>query len=522
MAPSSSALVEASAPAAAAPPPEEDAELPVDLSQLPSIPAAKSLLLINNFVANTTRFLNHFAHECEERIARVSDNVTRVEILLAILEAKLNSIPDLNVSDAEVAAAAGGEDAGLNLAANQMNLGISDQDLPSMEAAAANGTPMPPPPPPPEEEGASIEGLPPPPPPPPSMDGMEGALIVPPPPPPSSPGAASMPPPPPSSMGDFDDDEGEVEEQQSDAPPVLKLKDDPVYAKYFTMRRLGIPDQVIEHKLLMDGMDPNILNMDPEGPSPSGGLAPTMDAEPTGPILPIMPPPLPRSEDESSSADDERMELPPPPPSLSEPRAAERRPSGNIGMPFPPPPPPISPTSSFGGPASLFGDGPPAPPPPPPSSTGRPAPPVSEMESSSDDDIEEFAVDEPPAADSGVMKLKDDPAFEKYFKMRKLGMPDGVIQHKLMMDGVTLDILNMDPEGPSPNATGAASLDTAPTAPDCDEVRVYKYFAGAVIKLPTTYSLDDSSQLDRVSPPIRALVPEASIEVYYQRGDDVN
>lgn len=25
--------------------------------------------------------------------------------------------------------------------------------------------------------------------------------------------------------------------------------------------------------------------------------------------------------------------------------------------------------------------------------------------------------------------------------MRKLGMPDGVIQHKLMMDGVTLDIL---------------------------------------------------------------------------------
>lgn len=29
----------------------------------------------------------------------------------------------------------------------------------------------------------------------------------------------------------------------------------------------------------------------------------------------------------------------------------------------------------------------------------------------------------------------------RYFTMRKLGMPDGVIQHKLMMDGVTLDIL---------------------------------------------------------------------------------
>ncbi|KAL3663934.1 hypothetical protein V7S43_010823 [Phytophthora oleae] len=452
----STALVTSSTPAP--PPPEEDAELPVDLSQLPSIPAAKSLLLINNFVANTTRFLNHFAHECEERITRVSDNVTRVEILLAILEAKLNSIPDLSVTDAEVAAVANGDDGNLNLNANQMDLGISDQDLPSMEDAAANGTPLPPPPPPPEEEGALIEGVPPPPPPPPSMDGMDGALIVPP--PPSSP-SGSMPPPPPSSMGNFDeDDTQEVEVTQSDGPAVLKLKDDPAYAKYFTMRRLGIPDQVIEHKLLMDGMDPNILNMDPEGPSPSGGLAPTMDTEPTGPILPIMAPPPPRSDSDSDS-EDERMELPPPPPSLSEPRNAERRPSGNIGMPFPPPPPPISPTSSIGGAASLFGDGPPPPPPPPPS-TGRPAPPASEMESSSDDDIEEFDVDDPPpaATDSGVMKLKDDPAFEKYFKMRKLGMPDGVIQHKLMMDGVTLDILNMDPEGPSPNATGATSVAT--------------------------------------------------------------
>ncbi|KAJ8526000.1 hypothetical protein ON010_g15182 [Phytophthora cinnamomi] len=62
------------------------------------------------------------------------------------------------------------------------------------------------------------------------------------------------------------------------------------------------------------------------------------------------------------------------------------------------------------------------------------------MESSSDDDIEEFAVDEPPAADSGVMKLKDDPAFE-----------------------------NMDPEGPSPNATGAAS--SSPAAPAADRAQ---------------------------------------------------
>lgn len=29
----------------------------------------------------------------------------------------------------------------------------------------------------------------------------------------------------------------------------------------------------------------------------------------------------------------------------------------------------------------------------------------------------------------------------RYFTMRKLGMPDGVISHKLKMDGIELDIL---------------------------------------------------------------------------------
>uniref|UniRef100_M4C1M4 Uncharacterized protein n=1 Tax=Hyaloperonospora arabidopsidis (strain Emoy2) TaxID=559515 RepID=M4C1M4_HYAAE len=415
----------------------------MDLSQLPAIPAAKSLLLINNFVANTTRFLNHFAHECEERITRVSDNVTRVEILLAILEAKLNSIPDLSVTDAEVAAAATSDDV-RKLNSNQMDLGISDQDLPSVDTAAANEMPLPPPPPPAEHVEVVVDGMPPPPPPS-SMDGFEMALTVPRPP---SPGALSltdsMPPPPPPSQGDFHAPPPDEVRVQSDGPSMLKLKDDPVYAKYFTMRRLGIPDSVIEHKLMMDGMSTNILTMDPEGPSPSGGFAPTLNSEPSGPILPIMAPSPPTEVEGASSSDfeddDDVMDsvrtLPPPPPSLLEPRHTDQLPSGNIGMPFPPPLPLVSPTMSTTEPLSLFGDGLPAALPPPP--------PEREIEGSSDDDIEEFDVDDraPVPGDVGVMKVKDDPAFEKYFKMRKLGMPDSVIQHKLMMDGVIADILN--------------------------------------------------------------------------------
>ncbi|KAJ0405321.1 hypothetical protein P43SY_001080 [Pythium insidiosum] len=155
---SSTALVVANGEgAAAAPPPEEEMELPVDLTQLPMVPMAKTLLLVNNFVANTTRFLNHFAYECEERIARVSTNLTRVEILLAILEAKLDSIPDLTVT----------------------------------EMAPAN--------------------------------------------------------------------ELELSEGSTAKASALKLKDDPAYATYFTMRRLGMPDGAIEHKMRMDGVDPSIL-----------------------------------------------------------------------------------------------------------------------------------------------------------------------------------------------------------------------------------------------------------------------
>jgi hypothetical protein len=233
MSSSSAALVvaEAATPnGAAVRAPEEDAELPVDLSQLPPIPLPKSLLLINNFVANTTRFLNHFAFECEDRISRVSSNLTRVEVMLAILEAKLNSIPDLSVTDAEVEAAgrsmAGGDTATPSATAVPVDIGISDQDLPSMDASASV---LPPPPPPPPSGDGAMVALPPPPPPPESVNGDgQGAIVV-------------APPPPPPGMDDGDEDDGPMAPPDLPPPPAeaeptfLKLKDDPVYAKYEEM-----------------------------------------------------------------------------------------------------------------------------------------------------------------------------------------------------------------------------------------------------------------------------------------------
>lgn len=43
-----------------------------DLGKVKPVPLQKTLLLVNNFVVNTTRFLNHFSAACEDRLLAVS------------------------------------------------------------------------------------------------------------------------------------------------------------------------------------------------------------------------------------------------------------------------------------------------------------------------------------------------------------------------------------------------------------------------------------------------------------------
>ena len=59
------------------------------------------------------------------------------------------------------------------------------------------------------------------------------------------------------------------------------------------------------------------------------------------------------------------------------------------------------------------------------------------------------------------MKVKDDPAFAKYFKMLKMHLPRGAVEQKMMAEGMNPAVLD-DPEAPSPNATAPASA--APAA----------------------------------------------------------
>jgi len=115
----------------------------------------------------------------------------------------------------------------------------------------------PPPPPPPGGPPPPPSGGPPPPPPP-------GG-----PPPPPPPGGA--PPPPPG-------------------PPAMAVKDDPQYAKYFKMLKFGLAVGACKLKMQAEGMDPSILDLDPDSPSPNGGGG---QPPPPGGGAPPPPPPPP-------------------------------------------------------------------------------------------------------------------------------------------------------------------------------------------------------------------------------------
>lgn len=64
--------------------------------QIKPVPIQKTIVLLNNFVANTTNFFNAFSETVEKKISSVSNKITELETLLAVLEAKLNSVPDLD------------------------------------------------------------------------------------------------------------------------------------------------------------------------------------------------------------------------------------------------------------------------------------------------------------------------------------------------------------------------------------------------------------------------------------------
>jgi len=167
------------------------------LANIEPIAIKKTLMIVNNFIINTADFCNKFSVLCERKLAKITQNVQRIEIVLSLLEAKLESVPWLSGT------------------AGPTPMG---------------GAPTP---------AGDLSGAPPPP----MMDGA--------------------PPPPPSAP-----------QPGADAPPAatgLKLKDDDRYKKYFKMLDMGVQKESLYPRVQADGLDPAVLDMDPNGPAPPGG-----------------------------------------------------------------------------------------------------------------------------------------------------------------------------------------------------------------------------------------------------------
>ncbi len=71
----------------------------LDATKFKPIRVQSTVLLVNQMIVQTTSFLNQFGSTVEKKISKVSAKVTQLEIQLAVLEAKIHSIPEVEEKD---------------------------------------------------------------------------------------------------------------------------------------------------------------------------------------------------------------------------------------------------------------------------------------------------------------------------------------------------------------------------------------------------------------------------------------
>ena len=188
----------------------------------------------------------------------------------------------------------------------------------------------------------------------------------------------------------------------SSSEPPMKVKDDPKFAKYFKMLAMHLPKIAVEAKMKAEGVDPSILDLDPESVSPnsnssaSGTAAAAADAAPPVAVkddprflkyFKMLSMHLPRiaveNKMKAEGVDPAILDL-------------------NPDKPVP---------ASLDGPANAKG---------PQSSSQAPE-----------------------------VLLKDDPKFAKYFKMLRMHLPKEAVAAKMKAEGADASVLDLDPNQPT-------------------------------------------------------------------------
>mmetsp|Transcript_13183 Transcript_13183/g.17377 ORF Transcript_13183/g.17377 Transcript_13183/m.17377 type:complete len:320 (-) Transcript_13183:304-1263(-) len=225
----------------------EDSLSTLDLTELKPVQPQKTILLVNNFIANSSRFLNSFSQNVEKKLADVSNRLSEMEVVLVLLEEKLNSVPEIKRKS--------GDKAGQE---NNEALQTSGGD--SGESAAGETT------------FPSLDALP---------DVPQNQEVF------TSKDSKDQPPatPPIPEPPSQESPEESVPVEDPTLAEGVPAQEHPEYAGYFKMKRVGVPEMQVKMKMGMLGLDSSVLD-DPNRiiPLESSGPDPTDDSMEEKPV----------------------------------------------------------------------------------------------------------------------------------------------------------------------------------------------------------------------------------------------
>ena len=58
-----------------------------------AIDPKKTISAVNAFISSTTDFLNNFSNNVQDKLQQVNRKIERMEVLVTLLEYKINSVP---------------------------------------------------------------------------------------------------------------------------------------------------------------------------------------------------------------------------------------------------------------------------------------------------------------------------------------------------------------------------------------------------------------------------------------------
>ncbi|RDD38463.1 WASH complex subunit CCDC53 [Trichoplax sp. H2] len=180
-----------------------------DLQKIKPINSKKLLAYINYYITYTVNFVNRFSSVNEERLEEVTTRLQKLEVAMAVLEAKLSSVPGLE-----------------NVTADSQDQPTVQQQQSTVQQQQSTIQ---------QQQSTATEGL--------QQDNIQQSEV------------AKIPPAERVPTGDF-----------------IALKDDARYKKFFSMLRVGIPNQAIKLKMTVEGLDPAMLDFSPDDPAPDGGV----------------------------------------------------------------------------------------------------------------------------------------------------------------------------------------------------------------------------------------------------------